>query len=188
MKKWFCIVSFLLVMTMLPVVVFAQTQENNEQASSLDNQVIDTTPHSGYAITLKVDGGYLSLMLPIDFHLQEYEFSDNEEYPFSYVFVDEDTKSQFIVYSSLPNEKDQGIALRKLYDKSNKYIVFEDVAIGAHTYIIYTKEQATYDYGFLIRAGNGYRYQFQYILPYDVIQNDIPTEAISILSTLVISP
>ena len=103
-------------------------------------------------------------------------------------YVDEDTKSQFIVYSSLPNEKDQGIALRKLYDKSNKYIVFEDVVIGEHTYIIYTKEQATYDYGFLIRAGNGYRYQFQYILPYDIIQNDIPTEAISILSTLVISP
>ncbi|MBR3106300.1 MAG: hypothetical protein IKH30_03830, partial [Clostridia bacterium] len=48
-------------------------------------------------------------------------------------YVDEDTKSQFIVYSSLPNEKDQGIALRKLYDKSNKYIVFEDVVIGAHT-------------------------------------------------------
>ena len=102
MKKWFCIVSFLLVLTMLPVVVFAQTQENNEQASSLDNQVIDTTPHSGYTITLKVDGGYLSLMLPIDFHLQEYEFLDNEEYPFSYVFVDEDTRDQYNTINNIP--------------------------------------------------------------------------------------
>lgn len=56
--------------------------------------------------------------------------------------------------------------------------------IGAHTYIVHTKEQASFDYGFLIREGNGYSYHFQYILPYDTIQNEIPEEAISILSTL----
>ena len=49
---------------------------------------------------------------------------------------------------------------------------------------IYTKEQATYGYGFLIRTDDGYSYQFHYILPYDTIQDEIPVEAISILSTL----
>lgn len=33
---------------------------------------------------------------------------------------------------------------------------------------------------------NGYSYQFQYALPYDRIQNEIPEDAISILSTMVI--
>lgn len=195
MKKLFCIVSILLVIAMLPVVAFAQTQEewnidqgtndlNNEQASSLDSQVTDTISYSGYAVNLEVDGGYLQLYIPIGYRLQEYELSDIEEYPFSYVFIDEGANAQFIVYSTLNNEKNQGIRLRKLYDKSNKNIIFEDVVIGEHTYIVHTKEQATYDYGFLIREGNGYSYQFQYILPYDTIQNEIPAEAISILSTL----
>lgn len=43
-----------------------------------------------------------------------------------------------------------------------------------------------YDYGFLVRTDNGYSYQFQYALPYDRIQNEIPEDAISILSTMVI--
>lgn len=195
MKKLFCIVSFLLVMTMLPVIAFAQTQEewnidqgtndlNNEQASSLDSQVTDTISYSGYAVNLAVDGGHLRLFVPNGYKLQAYELSDGEEYPYSYVFIDEDAHTQLVVYSSLKSEKNQGIFLRKLYDASNKYIVFEDVMIGGHIYIIYTKEQAAYDYGFLIREGNGYSYQFQYILPYDTVQNEIPVEAISILSTL----
>ena len=58
--------------------------------------------------------------------------------------------------------------------------------IGGYTYIVYTIEQATYDYGFLVRTDNGYSYQFQYALPYDRIQNEIPEDAISILSTMVI--
>lgn len=178
MKKWFCVLCFLLVMTMLPV--FAETQEEQSAAQSINH----LNNENCYAINLEVDGGYLRLLIPIGFQLQEYVLSDIEEYPFSYVFIDKDTNAQFIVYSSIPSEKDQGIGLRKLYDKSNKYIVFEDVGIGAHTYIIYTKEQATYDYGFFVRADNGYSYQFQYILPYDTIQNDIPAEALSILSTL----
>lgn len=60
----------------------------------------------------------------------------------------------------------------------------DGVLIGEHTYLIYTKEQATYRYGFLVRTDNGYSYQFQYVLPYDSIQNEIPAEATSILSTL----
>lgn len=182
-------------MTMLPVIAFAQTQEEwnigqgknnlgNEQGSCLDNQVIDKASYSGYVVNLEVDGGYLQLNIPIGYQLQEYELSDIEEYPFSYVFIDEGANSQFIVYSTLDNEKNQGIWLRKLYDKSNKFIIIEDVVIGEHTYIVHTKEQATYNYGFQIQAGNGYSYQFQYILPYDTIQNEIPAEAISILSTL----
>ena len=104
MKKLFCIVSILLVITMLPVVAFAQTQDewhiaqgknnlNNEQASSLDNYVIDTASYSGYVVNLEVDGGYLQLHIPIGYQLQEYELSDIEEYPFSYVFIDEGANS-----------------------------------------------------------------------------------------------
>ena len=64
------------------------------------------------------------------------------------------------------------------------YIEKNGFLIGEHTYLIYTKEQATYGYGFLIRTDDGYSYQFHYILPYDTIQDEIPVEAISILSTL----
>ena len=175
MKNWYWIVSILLVMTMLPAVAFAQTVAEwniSQGANHLKT------------VTLGVDGGYMSFRIPVGYQLQEYELSDIEEYPFSYVFIDESANSQFVVYSTLDNEKNQGIRLKKLYDKSNRNIVFEDVAIGAHTYIVHTQEQASFDYGFLIREGNGYSYHFQYILPYDTIQNDIPAEAISILSTL----
>jgi len=154
------------------------------QEFPFDNQVSDTALYNGYVVNLETDGGYLQLHIPIGYQLQEYELSDIEEYPFSYVFIDESANAQFIVYSSLDNEKDQGIRLRKLYDKSNKNIVFEDVVIGDHSYIVHTKEQASFDYGFLIQEGNGYSYHFQYILPYDTIQNEIPEEATSILSTL----
>ena len=175
MKKLYCIVSILLVVTMLPVVAFAQTPEECNIYQGVNNLKI---------VTLEVDGGYLQLHIPIGYQLQEYELSDIEEYPFSYVFIDESANSQFIGYSTLDNEKNQSIRLRKLYDKSNKNIIFEDVVIGAYTYIVHTKEQATYDYGFYVQAANGYSYHFQYILPYDTIQNEIPAEAISILSTL----
>lgn len=87
--------------------------------------------------------------------------------------------------SSLHTQKDQNHFLKKLYDRSNTFIVVSDgVLIGEHTYLIYTNEQATYSYGFLIRTDDGYSYQFHYILPYDTIQDEIPVEAISILSTL----
>lgn len=152
-----------------------------QEQSGID--AIDQNSADGsYMVNLEADGGHLSLLLPIEFKLQEYELSDIEEYPFSYLFIDEDTNAQFIVYSGLDNEKNQGIMLRKLYDKSNRNMIFEDVVIGAHTYIVHTKEQAPYSYGFLVRAGDGYSYHFQYNLPYDTIE--IPEEAISILSTL----
>ena len=109
-----------------------------------------------------------------------------ERYPFSYTFMNEEAGIRFTVYSTLHSQKDQSHFLKKLYDKSNRHIVFEDVLIGGYTYIVYTIEQATYDYGFLVRTDNGYSYQFQYALPYDRIQNEIPEDAISILSTMVI--
>ena len=175
MKKLYRIVSILLVVTMLPVVAFAQTPEKWNTAQGVNNLKI---------VTLEVDGGYMRFRIPIGYQLQEYELSDIEEYPFSYVFIDESANSQFIVYSTLDNEKNQGIRLRKLYDKSNKNIILENVLIGDHSYIVHTKEQASFEYGFLIQEGNGYSYHFQYTLPYDTIQNEIPEEAISILSTL----
>ena len=175
MKKLYRIVSILLVVTVLPVVAFAQTPEKWNTAQGVNNLKI---------VTLEVDGGYMRFRIPIGYQLQEYELSDIEEYPFSYVFIDESANSQFVVYSTLDNEKDQGIRLRKLYDKSNRNIVFEDVVIGTRTYIVHTQEQASFDYGFLIREGKGYSYHFQYILPYATNQNEMPEEAISILSTL----
>ena len=195
MKMLFRIVSILLVMAMLPAVAFAQTQEewnitqeknslNNAQASSLDNHVTDMPSYSGYDVNLLVDGGYLYLFVTDGYKLQAYELYAGEEYPFSYTFINEDACAKFVVYSNIAKEKDQDHWLRKLYDVSNKFIIFEDVMIGGYAYIVYTKEQATYDYEFLIREGKGYSYQFQYVLPYDTIQNEIPAEAISILSTL----
>lgn len=143
-------------------------------------------PFEGTYVSLQVDGGYLRLLIPTGYQLQAYELSDVEDYPFSYVFLNDETHSQFIVYSSLDNEKNQAIGLRKLYDPGNHFVLYEDVRIGQLPYTVYTKEQAAYDYGFLLCTENGYSYQFQYTLPYDRPQNTIPAEAISILSTLAI--
>lgn len=137
-------------------------------------------------VTLEVDGGFLTLMIPAEYQYQTVELTELERYPFSYTFMNEETGIRFTVYSTLHSQKEQSHFLKKLYDKSNRYIVFEDVLIGGYTYIVYTIEQATYDYGFLVRTDNGYSYQFQYALPYDRIQNEIPEDAISILSNMVI--
>ena len=137
-------------------------------------------------VTLEVNGGFLTLMIPAEYQYQTVELTELERYPFSYTFMNEETGIRFTVYSTLHSQKDQSHFLKKLYDKSNRYIVFEDVLIGGYTYIVYTIEQATYDYGFLVRTDNGYSYQFQYALPYDRIQNEIPEDAISILSNMVI--
>ena len=109
MKNWYWIVSILLVMTMLPAVAFAQTVAEwniSQGANHLKT------------VTLGVDGGYMSFRIPVGYQLQEYELSDIEEYPFSYVFIDESANSQFVVYSTLDNEKNQGIRLKKLYDRA----------------------------------------------------------------------
>lgn len=137
-------------------------------------------------VILEVDGGFLTLMIPAEYQYQTVELTELERYPFSYTFMNEETGIRFTVYSTLHSQKEQSHFLKKLYDKSNRYIVFEDVLIGGYTYIVYTIEQATYDYGFLVRTDNGYSYQFQYALPYDRIQNEIPEDAISILSNMVI--
>lgn len=124
-------------------------------------------------VTLEVDGGFLTLMIPAEYQHQTVELTELERYPFSYTFMNEETGIRFTVYSTLHSQKEQSHFLKKLYDKSNRYIVFEDVLIGGYTYIVYTIEQATYDYGFLVRTDNGYSYQFQYALPYDRIQYEI---------------
>lgn len=153
------------------------------QASD-DDRAGEGAIDDGYVVNLEVDNGILSLTIPADYQYQPVELTELERYPFSYTFINEETGSRFTVYSTLHSQKEQSHFLKKLYDKSNRHIVFEDVLIGRYTYIVYTIEQATYDYGFLVRTDNGYSYQFQYALPYDRIQNEIPVEAISILSTL----
>ncbi len=63
MKKWFCVLCFLLVMTMLPV--FAETQEEQSAAQSINH----LNNENCYAINLEVDGGYLRLLIPIGLSL-----------------------------------------------------------------------------------------------------------------------
>lgn len=164
-----------------------------QEQSGIDAIPQDFADHSigaenadgGYVVNLEVDGGFLSLTIPADYQYQPVELTEIERYPFTYTFTNEKTKTSFLVQSSLHTQKDQNHLLKKLYDRSNKFIVVSDgVLIGEHTYLIYTNEQATYSYGFLIRTDDGYSYQFHYILPYDTIQDEIPVEAISILSTL----
>ena len=164
-----------------------------QEQSGIDAIPQDFADHSigaenadgGYVVNLEVDGGVLALTLPADYQYQPVELTEIERYPFTYTFTNEKTKTSFLVQSSLHTQKDQNHLLKKLYDRSNTFIVVSDgVLIGEHTYLIYTNEQATYSYGFLIRTDDGYSYQFHYILPYDTIQDEIPVEAISILSTL----
>lgn len=95
-------------------------------------------------VTLEVNGGFLTLMIPAEYQYQTVELTELERYPFSYTFMNEETGIRFTVYSTLHSQKDQSHFLKKLYDKSNRYIVFEDVLIGGYTCIVYTIEQATY--------------------------------------------
>lgn len=95
-------------------------------------------------VTLEVDGGFLTLMIPAEYQYQTVELTELERYPFSYTFMNEETGIRFTVYSTLHSQKEQSHFLKKLYDKSNRHIVFEDVLIGGYTYIVYTIEQATY--------------------------------------------
>ena len=164
-----------------------------QEQSGIDAIPQDFADHSigaenadgGYVVNLEVDGGFLALTIPADYQYQPVELTEIERYTFTYTFTNEKTKTSFLVQSSLHTQKDQNHLLKKLYDRSNKFIVVSDgFLIGEHTYLIYTNEQATYGYGFLIRTDDGYSYQFHYILPYDTIQDEIPVEAISILSTL----
>ena len=157
---------------------------NNDMEAAAKDESASEYMENSYLVNLEVDGGYLRLCIPNGYQLQEYQLSDLEKYPDNYVFFNEAAQAKFIVYSKLDDEKNQSIGLRKLYDKSNKFIIFDDVLIGEYSYIVHTKEQATFDYGFHVREGNGYSYYFQHIVPYDTIQNEIPMEAISILSTL----
>ena len=157
---------------------------NSAREAAAQDQSTSENSNDSYLVNLEVDGGYLRLRIPNGYQLQEYQLSDLEKYPDNYVFFNEAAQAKFVVRSSLKDEKNQSIWLRKLYDKGNKFIVFDDVLIGEHSYIVYTVEQAAYDYGFLLQEGDGYSYQFYYQLPYDTIQNEIPAEAISILSTL----
>ena len=156
---------------------------NDTEAAAKDESTSEKTNDS-YPVHLEVDGGYLRLRMPSGYQLQEYRLSDLEKYPYDYIFLNEATQAKFVVKSSLKDEKNQGIWLRKLYDKSNKFMVFDDVLIGEYSYIVYVSEQGTYEYGFLVREGNGYSYQFYYQLPYDIVRDEIPAEAISVLSTL----
>ena len=96
-------------------------------------------------VTLEVDGGFLALMIPAEYQYQTVELTELERYPFSYTFMNEETGIRFTVYSTLHSQKDQSHFLKKLYDKSNRHIVFEDVLIFGKTYIVYTIEQDTYD-------------------------------------------
>ena len=84
-------------------------------------------------VTLEVDGGFLTLMIPAEYQYQTVELTELERYPFSYTFMNEETGIRFTVYSTLHSQKEQSHFLKKLYDKSNRYIVFEDVLIGGYT-------------------------------------------------------
>ncbi len=153
--------------------------------ASADGSAGEEATDGGCVVNLEVDGGFLTLTIPADYQYQPVELTEIERYPFTYIFTNEKTGVSFKAYSSLHSLKDQEHLLKKLYDRSNTFIVVSDgVLIGEHTYLVYTKEQATYDYGFLVRTEDGYSYQFHYTLPYDSIQNEIPAEATSILSTL----
>ena len=169
-------VLFLLVLNLEIALGQEQSGIDAIPQDSADHSIGAENADGGYVVNLEVDGGFLALTIPADYQYQPVELTEIERYPFTYTFTNEKTKTSFLVQSSLHTQKDQNHFLKKLYDRSN--------TIGEHTYLIYTNEQATYSYGFLIRTDDGYSYQFHYILPYDTIQDEIPVEAISILSTL----
>ena len=80
----------------------------------------------GYVVNLEVDGGFLALTIPADYQYQPVELTEIERYPFTYTFTNEKTKTSFLVQSSLHTQKDQNHLLKKLYDRSNKFIVVSD--------------------------------------------------------------
>ena len=50
-------------------------------------------------VTLEVDGGFLTLMIPAEYQYQTVELTELERYPFSYTFMNEETGIRFTVYS-----------------------------------------------------------------------------------------
>ena len=50
-------------------------------------------------VTLEVDGGFLTLMIPAEYQYQTVELTELECYPFSYTFMNEETGIRFTVYS-----------------------------------------------------------------------------------------
>ena len=79
----------------------------------------------GYVVNLEVDGGFLALTIPADYQYQPVELTEIERYPFTYTLLMRKQKLRFgaklFTYSKRSNH-----LLKKLYDRSNKFIVVSD--------------------------------------------------------------
>ncbi len=120
-----------------------------QEQSGIDAIPQDFADHSigaenadgGYVVNLEVDGGFLALTIPADYQYQPVELTEIERYPFTYTLLIEKTKTSFWCKALYILKKDQNHLLKKLYDRSNKFIVVSDgFLIGEHTYLIYTKK------------------------------------------------
>ncbi|MFR8178063.1 MAG: hypothetical protein ACLVB5_13715 [Christensenellales bacterium] len=107
-------------------------------------------------VTLEVDGGFLTLMIPAEYQYQTVELTELERYPFSYTFMNEETGIRFTVYSTLHSQKRSEPFSQKaiqMQETKQRYIVFlRDVFdwwVCIHC--LRTIGQATKDYGFLVR-------------------------------------
>ncbi len=144
------------------------------------------TAYDGMDVRVQVEDGFLHFRLPTAYQYQPYAYDPSiEPYPFAYSFVNEAAGTRLTLYSTLDKEKDQRLGLRKLYDKSNSFtILAENLLIGEHAYLVYTQEGAAYTFGFLLLSGAGYSYRVQYDFLDEENRNEIPAEALAVLSTL----
>lgn len=125
----------------------------------------------------------ISITIPESFIMLEEE-SNGVPYASQYVFENVETGAQFLIDRWTDDEKNQKNQLRKVYDKENGMILFENICISDYNYLIYTSELNTGTWNFLLLTEEGYRYRFYYCLPVEQEQITIPNEAISILSSL----
>ncbi len=142
--------------------------------------------YDGMDVRVQVEGGFLHFRIPSAYQYQPDAYDPSiEPYPFAYSFVNEAAGTRLTLYSALDKEKDQRLVLLKLHDKSSSFtILAEKLLIGEHAYLVYTQEGEAYTFGFLLLSGAGYSYRFQYDFLDEENRNEIPVEAMAVLSTL----
>lgn len=163
--------AVLLVIMLCLTTAFAEDNGSTLLPDSLENDQADMPPV--VETLLAAEGATLAFALPETYVPQK--FSSNI---YTYESMEEGTL--FLIDIVLNSSKDQKNLLRKVRDKSNKFILFDDVAIGNYRYLAYTSERRAENWEFLLLTADGFSYRFSYCMVDGQACDEIPDKAISI--------
>lgn len=138
---------------------------------------------SGAEVRFQHGDTVLSMIIPEGFIWREKD-QGGLPYDLDYVFENPEKGTEFRVHRCLDSQENQALILRKVRDKGNRPILFENTVLSDESYLIYSSEVTNWSWGFLMLTEEGYSYRFFYYFPAGQGQNTIPEEAMTILSTL----